>query len=42
MELIIESGLMERKLVEPLLQEADELTAIMTASRKSASVRSEE
>lgn len=42
MELIIESGLMERKLVEPLLQEADELTAIMTASRKSASVRSKE
>jgi four helix bundle protein len=42
MELIIESGLMKRKLVEPLLQEADELTAIMTASRKSASVRSEE
>lgn len=40
MELIIESKLMERKLVEPLLQEANELTAIMTASRKSASGRS--
>ena len=39
MELIIESGLMERKLVEPLLQEANELTAIMAASRKSASAR---
>jgi four helix bundle protein len=36
MELIIESGLMEKKLVEPLLNEADEIVAIMTASRKSA------
>ena len=39
MEMIIESGMMEKKLVEPLLQEANELVAIMTASRKSASER---
>ena len=36
MELIIEGGLLEKKLVEPLLKEADELVAIMVASRKSA------
>jgi len=36
MELIIEGGLLERELVEPLLKEADELVAIMVASRKSA------
>jgi four helix bundle protein len=36
MEMIIESGLMEKKLVEPLLNEANEIVAIMTASRKSA------
>jgi four helix bundle protein len=36
MELIIESGLMEKKRVEPLLQEANELVAILVASRKSA------
>jgi len=41
MELIIEGGLMERKLVKPLLEEANELTAIMTASRKSALARSQ-
>ena len=41
MELIVESGLMEKRLVEPLLKEADEITAIMAASRKSASARSE-
>jgi four helix bundle protein len=39
MEMIVESGMMEKKLVEPLLQEANELVAIMTASRKSASER---
>jgi len=39
MELIIESGLMKKELVEPLMQEADEFTAIMVASRKSASIR---
>jgi four helix bundle protein len=36
MELIIESGLLEKKLVEPLLKETNELVAIMVASRKSA------
>ena len=41
MELIIEGGLMERKLVKPLLEEANELTPIMTASRKSALARSQ-
>jgi four helix bundle protein len=41
MELIIEGELMERRLVESLLQEANELTAIMTASRKSALARSQ-
>jgi four helix bundle protein len=35
-ELIIESGLMKQGLVEPLLREANELVAIITASRKSA------
>src|SRR5438067_8973323 len=39
MELIIESELMKKELVEPLLQEANELVAIMTASRKSAAGR---
>ena len=39
MELIIESELLKRNLVEPLLQEADELTAILAASRISASSR---
>ncbi|MDA0283836.1 MAG: four helix bundle protein [Planctomycetota bacterium] len=37
LELIIEGELMAANLVEPLLQEANELTAIMVASRKSAS-----
>ena len=36
MELIIEGGLLGKELVEPLLKEADELVAIMVASRKSA------
>lgn len=36
LELIVESKLMHVKLVESLHQEADELTAIMTTSRKSA------
>ena len=35
-EIIIESGLIKKELVGPLLKEADELTAIMAASRKSA------
>ncbi|MDQ3686083.1 MAG: four helix bundle protein [Acidobacteriota bacterium] len=37
MEMIIESGLMEKRLVESLLQEANEIVAIIAASRKSAS-----
>jgi four helix bundle protein len=36
MELIVESGLMKKELVEPLLREANEIVAIMAASRKSA------
>lgn len=36
LELIIEANLMNPKRVMPLLQEANELVAIMTASRKSA------
>jgi len=39
MELIIERGLLVKELVEPLLREADELVAIMVASRKSAKSR---
>ena len=39
LEMIIESGLMKRELVAPLLQEANELGAIMAASRISASKR---
>ena len=40
MELIIEGGLLEKELVEPLLKEANELVAIMVASRKSAKSKS--
>jgi hypothetical protein len=36
LELIIESKLMKKELVEALWTEADELVAIMTSSRKSA------
>ena len=36
LELIIESGLIKQAQVRPLLDEADELVAIMAASRKSA------
>ena len=36
LELIIDSGVRRKKQIEPLLQEANELVAIMTASRKSA------
>jgi four helix bundle protein len=39
MELIIESGMIEKRLVEPLMQEANELVAIMASSRKSAARR---
>ena len=37
LELIIESNLMKRVVVEPLLKEANEIVAIITSSRKSAS-----
>ena len=37
LELIIESGIVPSTRLEPLLQEARELTAIIAASRKSAS-----
>ena len=40
LEMIIESKLMKKVLVEPLLKEANELVAIMTASIKSARARS--
>ena len=36
LEIIIESDLMPSKKVEPLLQEANEITAIMVSSRKTA------
>jgi len=36
MELIVDSGLMKLKLLQPLLSEANELTAIMVSSRLSA------
>jgi four helix bundle protein len=36
LEIIIEAGLMKPSLVENLLKEANELVAIMVASRKSA------
>ena len=39
MEIIIESGLMEKRLAESLRQEASEIVAIIAASRKSASRR---
>lgn len=39
LELIIEGGLLKKRLIDPLLTEANELTAIITASRKSASTR---
>jgi four helix bundle protein len=36
LEFIIEENLLKRKLVEPLLKEAEELTAIFVSSRKTA------
>ncbi|MCG2695703.1 four helix bundle protein [Candidatus Parcubacteria bacterium] len=36
MEIIIESGMMKKELVEPLLKEANEIVAIIVASKKSA------
>jgi four helix bundle protein len=41
MELIIEGRLLEGKLLQPLLDEANELAAIMAASRKTASCSKE-
>jgi hypothetical protein len=35
-ELIIEGGLLEERLVKPLLDEANELTAIFTAAAKTS------
>jgi len=37
MELIIEGGLLKKRIVQPLLDESNEIVAIMAASRKSAS-----
>ena len=42
LELVIEHKLMQEVLVRPLLKEADELTAIMAASRISASRNSKQ
>ncbi len=36
MEFIIDEGLLKKELVEPLLREANELTAMFIASRKTA------
>lgn len=36
LELIIDESLLKRESVEPLLKEADELTAIFISSRKTA------
>ena len=41
LELIIEGGLLELKNVERILREANEIVAIMAASRKSASSRNQ-
>ena len=40
MEIIIESGMLDEQLVQPLLDEANELVAIMVASRKTIKKRS--
>jgi four helix bundle protein len=40
LELIVDAGLMSAKRVKPLLDEADEITAILVASRKTAIARS--
>ena len=40
MEVIIEAGLLQRTLVQPLLDEAEEIVAIMVSSRKSVSRKS--
>ena len=36
LEIIIESKIMKKELILPLLKEADEITAIIVASRKSS------
>ncbi len=36
LELIVESGLMKKELIEPLLKETDEIISIMVASSKSS------
>jgi len=36
LEFIVDENLLKKKLVEPLLQEANELTAIFFSSRKTA------
>lgn len=41
MELIIEGNLLERATVQPLLEEANEIVAIMAAARKSAARKRE-
>jgi four helix bundle protein len=41
MELIIEGDLLKKELVQPLLDEANEIVAIMAASRKSAARKRE-
>lgn len=42
LELIIEGGLMEERLVKPLLDEANELTAIFTAAAKTSRKRNQQ
>ncbi|MEM1212472.1 MAG: four helix bundle protein [Planctomycetota bacterium] len=39
LELIIEAGLVEQKLVEPLLNEANEITAIVVTMRRTAKTK---
>jgi len=42
LEFVIDEDLLKRKLVEPLLKEADELTAIFFSSRKTARKRNKD
>ena len=39
LELVVDAGLLGSRQVQPLLQEADEITAILVASRKTAAGR---
>jgi four helix bundle protein len=41
LEFVVDENLMEASLVKPLLQEAEELTAIFASSRKTASKKNE-